>query len=291
MNKWVSMKDSSITAVVAVGGSGQIESSEYFWEQWRKIKGKKGGRHWSRACTLGWGPPLWPCSLVSRVLAVCVPLAAPLILEPRKDPLWGKEHWARFRAQGNPCRSRKTSEAAFNPHLSDRRGRWGCCIVLSEKSRQQDETIRVVNLPVRPLEVTNFPNYCLNKQGAAEAGFRLHVLQPGAGCAPSGWGPIPAQTQSSQSGDSGGTRMEGNPEGGTDRLLLDMGQEPGAARQRQGLKEHGQGCKGPNYCTLGLISHASKVTLKILQDRLQQYMNQELADGQAEFRKGRRTRD
>ena len=85
--------------------------------------------------------------------------------------------------------------------------------------------------------------------------------------------------------------MEGNPEGGTDRLLLDMGQEPGAARQRQGLKEHGQGCKGPNYCTLGLISHASKVTLKILQDRLQQYMNQELADGQAEFRKGRRTRD
>jgi len=33
------MKDSSITALVAVGGSGQIESSEYFSERWRKIKG------------------------------------------------------------------------------------------------------------------------------------------------------------------------------------------------------------------------------------------------------------
>ena len=40
-----------------------------------------------------------------------------------------------------------------------------------------------------------------------------------------------------------------------------------------------------------LISHASKVTLKILQARLQQYMNQELSDVQAGFRKGRGTRD
>ena len=40
-----------------------------------------------------------------------------------------------------------------------------------------------------------------------------------------------------------------------------------------------------NYCTLELISHASKVMLKILQPRLQQYVNQELPDGQAEFRK------
>ena len=40
-----------------------------------------------------------------------------------------------------------------------------------------------------------------------------------------------------------------------------------------------------------LISHASKVMLKILQARLQQYVNHELADVQAEFRKGRRTRD
>ena len=42
-----------------------------------------------------------------------------------------------------------------------------------------------------------------------------------------------------------------------------------------------------NYCTIELISHASKVMLKILQPRLQQYVNQELPDGQAAFRKGR----
>ena len=46
-----------------------------------------------------------------------------------------------------------------------------------------------------------------------------------------------------------------------------------------------------NYCTFALISHASKVMLKILQARLQQYMNHELPDVQAGFRKGRRTRD
>ena len=46
-----------------------------------------------------------------------------------------------------------------------------------------------------------------------------------------------------------------------------------------------------NYCTILLISHASKVMLKILQDRLQQYMNRELPDVQAGFRKGRGTRD
>ena len=46
-----------------------------------------------------------------------------------------------------------------------------------------------------------------------------------------------------------------------------------------------------NYCTISLISHASKVMLKILQARLQQYMNHELPDVQAGFRKGRRTRD
>ena len=43
--------------------------------------------------------------------------------------------------------------------------------------------------------------------------------------------------------------------------------------------------------TNALISHASKVMLKILQDRLQQYMNYELPDIQAGFRKGRGTRD
>ena len=46
-----------------------------------------------------------------------------------------------------------------------------------------------------------------------------------------------------------------------------------------------------NYHTIALISHASKVMLKILQARLQQYMNHELPDVQAGFRKGRRTRD
>ena len=46
-----------------------------------------------------------------------------------------------------------------------------------------------------------------------------------------------------------------------------------------------------NYCTIALISHASKVILKILQARLQQYVNYELPDVQAGFRKGRGTRD
>ena len=46
-----------------------------------------------------------------------------------------------------------------------------------------------------------------------------------------------------------------------------------------------------NYCTITLTSHPSKVMLKILQDRLQQYMNCELPDVQAGFRKGRGTRD
>ena len=46
-----------------------------------------------------------------------------------------------------------------------------------------------------------------------------------------------------------------------------------------------------NYRTIALISHTSKVMLKILQARLQQYMNCELSDVQAGFRKGRGTRD
>ena len=46
-----------------------------------------------------------------------------------------------------------------------------------------------------------------------------------------------------------------------------------------------------NYCTIALFSHASKVMLKILQARLQQYLNHELPDVQAAFRKGRGTRD
>ena len=54
-------------------------------------------------------------------------------------------------------------------------------------------------------------------------------------------------------------------------------------------EEQCQGCS--NYHAIALISHASKVMLKILQARLQQYMNQELTDTQAGFRKGRGTRD
>ena len=46
-----------------------------------------------------------------------------------------------------------------------------------------------------------------------------------------------------------------------------------------------------NYCTIVLISHASKKMLKNLQARLQQYVNCELSDVQASFRKGRGTRD
>ena len=46
-----------------------------------------------------------------------------------------------------------------------------------------------------------------------------------------------------------------------------------------------------NYRTIALISHASKVLLKIIQVRLQQYLNRELPDVQTGFRKGRGTRD
>ena len=46
-----------------------------------------------------------------------------------------------------------------------------------------------------------------------------------------------------------------------------------------------------NYCTIAFISHASKVMLKILQARLQQYVNHELPDIQAGFRKSRGTKD
>ena len=54
-------------------------------------------------------------------------------------------------------------------------------------------------------------------------------------------------------------------------------------------KDNAKECS--NYRTIALISHTSKITLKILQVRLQQYMNRELPDVQAGFRKGRGTRD
>ena len=54
-------------------------------------------------------------------------------------------------------------------------------------------------------------------------------------------------------------------------------------------ESNAKGCS--NYHTIALISHASKVMLKIFQARLQQCMNCELTDVQAGFRKGRGTRD
>ena len=53
----------------------------------------------------------------------------------------------------------------------------------------------------------------------------------------------------------------------------------------------GSAKESSNYGTIALISHASKVMLKILQARLQQYVNRELPNVQAGFRKGRGTRD
>ena len=57
------------------------------------------------------------------------------------------------------------------------------------------------------------------------------------------------------------------------------------------VSKKGNGKEWSNYHTIALISHASKVMLKILQARLQQYVNQELPDVQAGFRKSRGTRD
>ena len=54
-------------------------------------------------------------------------------------------------------------------------------------------------------------------------------------------------------------------------------------------KSNAQECS--NYCTIAFISHASKVMLKILQASLQKYVNRDLPDVQAEFRKSRGTRD
>ena len=57
------------------------------------------------------------------------------------------------------------------------------------------------------------------------------------------------------------------------------------------IPKKGNAKERSNYCTIVLISHARKVMLKILQARLQQYVNHELPDIQAGFRKGRGTRD
>ena len=57
------------------------------------------------------------------------------------------------------------------------------------------------------------------------------------------------------------------------------------------IPKKGNAKERSNYRIIALISHASKVMFKNLQARLQQYMNRELPDVQAGFRKGRRTRD
>ena len=57
------------------------------------------------------------------------------------------------------------------------------------------------------------------------------------------------------------------------------------------IQKKGNAKECSNYNTIALISHASKVMLKIPQDRLQQYVNRELPGIQAGFRKGRGTRD
>ena len=56
------------------------------------------------------------------------------------------------------------------------------------------------------------------------------------------------------------------------------------------IPKKGNAKERSNYCTIALISHTSKVMLKILQDRLQQYVNYEVPDVEAGFRKGRGTR-
>ena len=57
------------------------------------------------------------------------------------------------------------------------------------------------------------------------------------------------------------------------------------------IPKKGNAKDSSNYRTIALISHASKLMLKILQARLQQYVNHEIPDVQASFRKGRGTRD
>ena len=57
------------------------------------------------------------------------------------------------------------------------------------------------------------------------------------------------------------------------------------------IPEKGNAKEYSNYCTIALISQASKVMFKILQARLKQYVNQKLPDIQAGFRKGRGNRD
>ena len=65
--------------------------------------------------------------------------------------------------------------------------------------------------------------------------------------------------------------------------------KPGKGQFSSQWKGNAKECS--SYCTIALISHASKVIFKILQARLQEHMNWELPDLQVRFRKGRETRD
>ena len=72
---------------------------------------------------------------------------------------------------------------------------------------------------------------------------------------------------------------------------LSSGQRTGKSQFSFPIPKKGNAKECSNYRTIALISHASKVILKILQARLQQYVNGELPDVQAGFRKGRGARD
>ena len=76
------------------------------------------------------------------------------------------------------------------------------------------------------------------------------------------------------------------------KVLHSVCQEIWKTRQwPQDWKGQGNAKECSNYCTIALISHTSKVILKVLQARLQQYVNYEIPDVWAGFRKGRGTRD
>ena len=72
---------------------------------------------------------------------------------------------------------------------------------------------------------------------------------------------------------------------------LSSGHKMGKGQFSFPIPKKGNAKEGSNYCTIALISHASKVMFKILQARHQQYVNNEIPDAQAGFRKGRGTRD
>ena len=89
-----------------------------------------------------------------------------------------------------------------------------------------------------------------------------------------------------------GRRTGEGREGGKEGERKERNKEEEGKERKAGQRWRNKNAKEcSNYRTIALISHASKVMLKILQARLQQYLNQELTDVQAGFRKGRGTRD